>query len=320
MTNEKKISILMPCFNSEAYIDQAINSILNQTYTNWELLICNDYSTDNSLEKIKKYSSPKIKVFENEKNLGYLKTCNKLFQLATGDYVTFQDSDDYSEHNRLETLILAFSNDPDLSVCGSQFQFMTNEGVKLPNESPNYPLTHSEIANQFPELTPFCGASVMLKKEVLNAFPKYDEYWDRIGAEDHYWLFKISEKFKVANIQDILYYYRHNPKSVSRNKTNARKMHCHDFFTFFINQRKSTGTDFIEQNNVQGILEMENSFLKPYQENPNLIHFRQADWAFDAKNNKLVLHHIFNAIKNNPYNSLVWRTLWYYFKKIYLKK
>ena len=85
------VSILMPCYNSEKYLVEAISSIKEQTYYNWELLICNDSSTDNSLSIIKQFESDKIKIFENKINKGYLKTCNFLFNQAQGDYITFQE-------------------------------------------------------------------------------------------------------------------------------------------------------------------------------------------------------------------------------------
>lgn len=318
MTMAPLISVLMPCYNSEQYLEEAILSIINQSYDNWELLICNDASTDNSLKILQKYKSDKIKIFENKYNLGYLKTCNFLFSKAIGDYITFQDSDDYSDIKRLQLLLNKFIENPQLGACGTQFNFMTDEGVKLPEDSPVYPTHHQEIVKTFSESPGFNGASVMVKKEVIETVGTYNEYWDRIGAEDHYWLFLIAEKYQVANLEETLYYYRHNPNSVTRNKTNPRKIHCHDFLMHFFQQRKSSGTDDIETNNIGSIEKMEKTFVNIYEKDPTYIFTRLIDWSYTDQDFTSVFKYIFSALKVKPLSLYWYKTLFYYFKKIYL--
>lgn len=307
----------MPCFNSEKYVTEAIQSIINQSHSNWELLICDDASTDNSLAILKSFESTNIKIYENKSNLGYLKTCNKLFKVAKGEYITFQDSDDYSDHKRIELLLNAFKLNPQLGACGTQFNFMTDEGVKLPEQSPTYPEKHSKIIESFFSDPGFCGASVMVTKEVIKDIGVYNEYWDRIGAEDHYWLYLISEKYEVSNLNEVLYYYRHNPQSVTRNKTNPRKIHCHDFLFFFFNQRKETETDYIETGNHSAIKEMENKFLTPYLKDSTFIYKRLVDWAYSDQDFKAVFKLIFKAIKTKPLSIYWYKSLFYYARKYF---
>jgi len=318
MAKRALISVLMPCYNSEPYLTEAIQSIINQSYDNWELLICNDSSTDNSLKIIKKLKSSKIQIFENKINQGYLKTCNFLFKQANGDYITFQDSDDYSGLDRLDLLLKEFQKKPQLGACGTQFNFITNEGTKLPLSSPKHPLNKEDILYSFNDSPGICGASVMVKKEVINQIGLYNEYWDRIGAEDHYWMYLISEKFEISNIKNISYFYRHNPNSVTRNKTNPRKIHCHDFLKYFINQRLETGTDFIEEKNFNAIGHMEAIYTKPYTEDPTYIYRKLLDWSYTERDNKAVFKHIINALKETPLDFYWYKTLIYYAKKIYL--
>ena len=311
------VSILMPCYNSEKYLLEAISSIIEQTYSNWELLICNDSSTDNSLSIIKQFESDKIKIFENKTNKGYLKTCNFLFNQAQGDYITFQDSDDYSSKNRIELLLKEFKQNPKLGACGTQFNFMTDSGIKLPESSPVYPLKHRQIVDSFMEEPGFCGASVMVTKEIIKNIGTYNEYWDRIGSEDHYWLYLIAENHEIANIKETLYFYRHNPNSITRNKTNPRKIHCNDFLLYFFQQRIASGTDDIERKDQAAILKMENSYTNIYKKDTTFIYKRLVDWAYSDQNNKAVFNHIFSALKLKPF-SLYWhRTLFYYIRKIY---
>lgn len=312
------VSILMPCYNSEKYLLEAISSIIEQTYYNWELLICDDSSTDKSLSIIKQFESDKIKIFENKINKGYLKTCNFLFKQAKGDYITFQDSDDYSSLDRIELILKEFRKNPKLGACGTQFNFMTDSGVKLIDSSPVYPLKHNDIIKSFMDEAGFCGASVMVTKKVIQDIGTYHEYWDRIGSEDIYWLYLIAEKYEIANIKETSYFYRHNPNSVTRNKTNPRKIHCKDFLLCFFKQRQETGTDDIERANQESILKMEYSHTAPYKEDSTFIYKKLIDWAFYDKNKKAVFKYIFCALKLKPLSSYWYRTLFYYLKKIYL--
>lgn len=90
------VSVIMPVYNSAKYLNEAIDSILNQTYENIELIVIDDGSSDNSVDLIKKYNSSKIRFFQNEKNIGVSATRNKAIDLSNGKYIALMDSDDIS--------------------------------------------------------------------------------------------------------------------------------------------------------------------------------------------------------------------------------
>ncbi|MBK8352976.1 MAG: glycosyltransferase family 2 protein [Saprospirales bacterium] len=98
------VSVLMPAYNSAKYIAQSIESILNQTFKNFELIIINDGSSDNTYDIIASYSDKRIKYFQNEGNKGLIYTRNKLIELSNFEYIAFLDSDDLAENTRLETI------------------------------------------------------------------------------------------------------------------------------------------------------------------------------------------------------------------------
>ena len=125
------ISVIMPAYNCEKYIRQAIDSILNQTCQNIELIISDDKSTDNTKKILDSYSDTRIKRFDNNVNLGYLKTFNKLIAFAKGEYIAFQDGDDYSDINRLDLLLTEFKKDNELGACGSNFTKISKDGELL---------------------------------------------------------------------------------------------------------------------------------------------------------------------------------------------
>ena len=185
------VSVLMPAYNCEKYVRQAIECILNQTYTNIELLIADDASKDNTRKVIDSYRDPRIKRFHNNENIGYLKTWNKLISKAKGDYITFLDADDTCELNRIVILVSEFEKNPELGACGSNFKRIDETGMFLFKS--DFALTHDKIIAKIPHFD-IVGSSLMIKKEVYEQIGGYNEYFDRIGAEDFYWIFLISEK------------------------------------------------------------------------------------------------------------------------------
>ena len=180
----------MPAYNCEKYISKAIDSILNQTHLHFELLISDDCSADKTKSIIDSYADSRIKRFHNEQNLGYLKTTNELFKKCKGNYITFQDADDYSVLNRLEILLNEFKKDPELYCVGSNIIRVDENGIIL--SQTNYPKRHKEIFNQFLSYKiVFTGAALMVRKKIIDEIGLYNEYFNRIGSEDTYWFSNI---------------------------------------------------------------------------------------------------------------------------------
>ncbi|MES2513949.1 MAG: glycosyltransferase [Bacteroidota bacterium] len=238
------VSILMPSYNCQNYIRQAIDSILNQTYTNFELLIADDCSTDNTKQIIDSYSDMRIKRFHNEKNLGYLKTSNLLFRQACGYYITFQDADDYSDLKRIEILVEYLANHPEIDCIGSNIVKISENGEVI-SES-NYPLKHSQIIDQFLDFRiVMTGSALMIRRKIMDEVGVYNDYFDRIGSEDIYWYSLITDKHTVANLQQALYYYRSNPTSVSVSHKNPKAFVGHELIVLMFKKRKQNKPDFL---------------------------------------------------------------------------
>ncbi|MCE3259846.1 MAG: family 2 glycosyl transferase [Bacteroidetes bacterium] len=217
------ISVIMPAYNCENYVRKAIDSILNQTYGNLELLIADDCSKDNTKSIIDSYKDSRIKTFHNEVNLGYLKASNKLFKKCSGEYITFQDADDYSDHSRFEKLLAFLYNNPAVACVGSNIVKVDPQGDYLSKS--NFPLSDSEIRNAFGSYkVVFTGSALMMKREVVDKVGIYNEYFDRVGAEDIYMYSHILNHFKTANLSDELYFYRANPNSVTATHKNPKAL------------------------------------------------------------------------------------------------
>jgi glycosyltransferase involved in cell wall biosynthesis len=225
--NNPLISVLMPAYNCELYIHQAIDSILNQSYTNWELLVADDGSSDKTKEIIQSYKDERIKCFHNSENQGYLKTSNKLVNESKGEFITFQDADDYSDKFRLEKLLERFEEDKELMMLGScVMRFDDNNWT----QKLEFKTSYNDIRQALPNRFECIGSALMVRKQVITEFGLYHDFFDRIGSEDLYWFGIIASKYKTENLEDVLYHYRDNPHSVSRfDSSKVRKKMSHEF-------------------------------------------------------------------------------------------
>lgn len=204
----------MPVYNTKTeYLKEAIESILNQTYKDFELIVLNDGSVNNSEKIILSYNDERIKYFKNETNLGLPKTRNKLLDLATGEYIAYMDSDDISDKTRLEKQIFFLENNPNIDIVGT-------DCAKFPKFRLTQYYTDSQtIKNSFLfENCAICSASAMIKKSTLDrSRVKYD---DKIAnAEDYAFWLDLIDFANFSNIPEPLYNYRWHKKNVSKSGT-----------------------------------------------------------------------------------------------------
>jgi len=309
----KLISVIMPVYNAENYLRKAIDSILNQTYQNIELLIADDASKDRTKTIIGSYSDIRIRTFHNENNLGYLKTCNQLFSKATGDYIAFQDADDYSDIHRLELQINAFSDNSELGVCGSNYIAIKDSGDEI--FCSLFPLKFDEIMSYIPKNFYIHPNTFLFKKEVYETIGGYREYFDRIGCEDYDWLCLIAEKFPIITIKDALYYYRYSENSITRSFKSRRNLYSLELVKFLYNQRKETGTDALHSGNIKQIIDYEAELDKPFKNDPSFFYFTIAKKFFYEGAKKKALEFMKKAIIAKPYNLKYYRDFLFFLRK-----
>jgi glycosyltransferase involved in cell wall biosynthesis len=214
MTGDVKVSVLIPCYNAARFIHEAVDSILDQTYRNLEILLIDDGSTDNTRDIIKTYASLDRRVVPvfNDKNLGLIRTLNKGVCLATGDYIARMDADDRSHSGRIETILSAFLDRPELDVISAAYYYMSDEGVVLRKA---FPKALESKALHFVSFfcTPVNHPCVMVKSEVFRD-NQFDENY--LHSED-YEIFSrlLARGYRFMNLEQPLYYLRINPQSVS---------------------------------------------------------------------------------------------------------
>ena len=206
-----KISVIMPVYNGEKYLNQAIDSILNQTYSDFEFIIINDCSTDSTEEIVQSYSDDRIVYLKNEKNSGVAATLNRGLEAARGEYIARMDADDISHPERIEKQVRYMDNNPDVGVCGAN-------AIVFESGEDKYKLVYSEfdedIRIDMIFNTPFAHPAVIIRNEVLilNNI-KYDEQFEK--SEDYKMWYDILSISKGHNLMDFLLRYRHHSKQVS---------------------------------------------------------------------------------------------------------
>lgn len=213
------ISVIMPAYNSEKYIGDAITSILKQTYDNYELIIVDDCSTDNTANIIKGYMSQnnKIRVIKNSENIGVAQTRNKGVSEAKGDWIAFLDSDDLWKNNKLERqLKLAQSKQCRFLFTASTFIDRNGQLYNWIFEIPDQ-VCYKELLKQ----NVISCSSVLIKKELM---VKYKMENDAIHEDFGTWLRILKEEQFAYGLNEPLLLYRIHSNSKSGNKLKSLLM------------------------------------------------------------------------------------------------
>lgn len=206
-----EISVLMPVYNSEKYIDEAIASVLNQSFTDFELIIVDDGSQDDTVSKIRQNEDPRIKLILNDH--GYIDTLNKGLVSAEGRYVARMDSDDIMEPERLLLQYRLMESKKDVVVCGSWLKTFGTESrdIKLMNGEVEYPLIFLLLGNFIAHST------VMIRKSFLDEHNFRYEYYNY--AEDYKLWSELAKKgARFYILPEFLMRYRLSDNNVSHLK------------------------------------------------------------------------------------------------------
>lgn len=222
MDTSKKISILMGVYNCAPTLREAIDSIIAQTYENWEFIICDDGSKDESYAIALEYAANdpvRFRIIQNEKNLGLNATLNKCLRLADGEYVARMDGDDLCEPDRFEKLVSVLNAHPEYAIVSSHmttFDEGGTWGLVRTKETPQ--------VEDFPTTVPmFCHAPCMIRREAFLDVEGYTEDERLLRVEDYHLWYKFYAKgYRGYNIQEPLYHMRDDRNATHRRTTKAR--------------------------------------------------------------------------------------------------
>lgn len=212
------VSVVMSVYNGEKYLEEAINSILNQTFKDFEFIIINDCSTDRTSEILQSYNDVRIKIINNENNVGLTKSLNKGLKIARGQYVARMDADDISMPERLEKQVSFMVSCSEIGVLGTNAFQIGIHNQELGPIYPNcFPLKNEAIKKELEKgLNYIIHGSVMFRKMLLTQVTGYNPLY-KVSQDYDLWL-RMMDLTDFENFSERLYCWRVSPDNINSSK------------------------------------------------------------------------------------------------------
>lgn len=229
------ISVIMPVYNEEKHLREAIDSILNQTFENYEFIIVDDASTDNSVNIIQSYVDKRVILIRNEHNVGNYPSRNKGLELAVGKYICVMDADDVAYPQRLRLQFDYLEAHPDVSGIGANFVFLNSDMKRC------LPFSYEQLRICLLQDNVFLHSSLMIRAGVMEMYGGYDEKYRY--SSDYDLMSRLALSEKVENLPDILMMYRWHESQISQLHKNEQKAYADEirrkYQLEFINRYKN---------------------------------------------------------------------------------
>lgn len=211
-----EVSVIMPVYNCANYVAEAIQSILNQTFGDFELIIIDDQSTDQTREVVTSFDDPRIRLIIKPKNSGYSTSLNMGLELARGRFIARMDGDDISASERFKKQVCFLNQNPQIALCGTWYEIISTK------EKITYPTNHEAIKVALLDYCVIGHPTVMFRKSFLDANDlKYNTDFE--PAEDYELWSRIIAFGEVANIPEVLLQYRKHENQVSNSGQDSQR-------------------------------------------------------------------------------------------------
>lgn len=218
------VSIILPVYNGASYVKEAVKSILQQSFTDFELVVIDDASTDATGQMLTSFSDSRLQIVKNKTNVGTYVSRNKGMKLSSGRYIAVMDADDYACPERLQLQFDYMESHPEILACGSQFYFMgTQVGIKKP-------LDYQSIQLALLKDNCFLHPSLFIRRETLMEIGGYRE--DYRYSLDYDLVCRLALNGKLVNLKDVLMKYRWHWGQISQ--AHAREQR---YYAYLIRQR-----------------------------------------------------------------------------------
>jgi glycosyltransferase involved in cell wall biosynthesis len=217
------VSVIMPVYNNYAYLRESIQSILNQTFEDFEFIILDDCSTEPIREVIGAFADPRIVLVRNERNIGCTRSLNRCLDIARGRYIARQDGDDVSLPTRLQKQIARFSATVGLVSCWGYS--ITAQGERVPEQQDYYLMKQIRISDQdirrkITEANYILGPGSVFTREVFQRIGYYDE--SLYFAQDYNYWIRILQHHDVQIVHEELYLRRNHDRSSRKLRPHLR--------------------------------------------------------------------------------------------------
>lgn len=318
----KLVSVILPVYNGATYLKESIDSVLSQTYRDFELIVINDGSKDNSFDIINSYDDSRIIVINRQQNRGLVYSLNEGIDVARGEYIARQDADDISVPERFEKEVAFLDKNPAAGMVGSSY-------IKIDENSSDIvlkrvPETVREISDVLMKTNCFCHGSVVFRKE---CFEQAGGYRDTAGPTEDYdlWL-RFSEITTLANIGEPLYKWRVSSQSIMSGSDYTQAEKSRAFLRKLAEFRRKNGYDPLEHKLSAFLSEFEEikneliaSVPDPVYKKRSAMCFNIAeDFLKEGKLSESILYCL-KSLGHFPFKFDAWRLLLGIMKRKYLK-
>lgn len=300
-----KVSVILTAFNCGPYVGRAIESVLNQSFGDWELLISDDCSTDGSRAVIEGHarSDARITTYFQDENLGLVRNYNFLLQRAQGEFIAIQDADDWSDPFRFEKQ-LAILEDSDRVLCATGGVFHYPDG-----RAGECAIGPSHALNGGDGAAVALPASVMFRADLLGLYPGWPTYFEGGTSMDRYFLMELLDGRAGFHIGEPLYHARVRPGS-SHRSWDKRKMATHQLFLELERQRRTTGTDWLKEQRIDDMRAFEERVQKDRRLTAASMR-ESAVIAVDCGQFGAALRLLGTALRLDPLSPTIWRSAFY---------
>ena len=248
----------MTSFNVAPYVRRAVESVLAQTYPNWELVVLDGGSSDDTRKILSTYQDPRIRLLFPEQRVRYVAGKNELLRAFKGELACFLDADDWMREDRVALQARVFEQHPDAAACVCNYVRVYPGGKEVPAPF----LGESRFIDVRRDGVGFAGAAMMFRRTTVEKIGAFEPYFEGLMGDDHYWTLRIAQQLRCYHLNEDLYFYRANPTSIGATLDHPRKLTVTAALDKLKQQRLETGTDWLEQGRHADLLAFEEALMK----------------------------------------------------------
>lgn len=281
------VTVIIPVYNAAPYLRASLDSILAQTYSHLAVFVCNDASTDESGAILDSYSDPRIRRFQNEKNLGSYRSVSKMMAHTRCDYIAFQDADDISHPERIRQQVEFLRARPDYDLVGTNYSIINKRGKVVATVS--HMMEDTElIPDALMAQNEFQKSSILFRRRVYERLGGFRDalliHKNIIG--DYDWILQASESYLLSNINasEPLYQYRSVPGSLTKASISLDQHLAPKMARFFAGERRMNfGTDSLMKRDYYTIEEQLEHYKIPYDDDASKFYYERANYLLQHR-------------------------------------
>lgn len=224
MRDKPFLSVIMTVYNGERFLTEAIDSILNQSFADFELIVVDDASHDRTAQLLRDYTDARLQVITNKTNIGPYRAANCGLKVARGTLIARHDADDVSLPQRFEVQVARMQAQPELTLLGTSYKVIDAQGTVL--DTSILPADNAQILERLTKGNVFLHGTFMMRRDALEAVDYYREHFP--VSQDYDLSLRLAELGEVAILPEPLYLFRFHRSSISRNKRELQ-LSCRQF-------------------------------------------------------------------------------------------